>query len=192
MEDTSIELKMTKEKMRKKKEKPVGPQAASSKDKMLCLPAPLQIKILSSLQPDELLRLRRVSKGWKLMLEKNELWWNHAMKLLWTPSEIPLKPSMRDLRKQPGKYMIQYLEAVDRNLYAAQLVKAAEREKRQAIREERSRELEWANQQESSKDEMRAYYKTVRSNPKGKKPVRDRSHKMYIDEEDFYNDVPYV
>lgn len=88
--------------------------------------------------------------------------------------------------------MIQYLEAVDRNLYAAQLVKAAEREKRQAIREERSRELEWANQQESSKDEMRAYYKTVRSNPKGKKPVRDRSHKMYIDEEDFYNDVPYV
>ena len=168
------------------------------KDILVALERSLQLRILTHLRPYELCLIQRVSRSWSNLTLLNDLWWPLAMKVwievffevksqllfqvLWIESERPRTTHPKLLKKDPGKWKGHYRDAVisQREKVVQVRAKEAKPEWDQAPTVRTSLEVEmfhllflW-----QSKDDMRAYYKSIRSNPKGKKPARDRTLKF--------------
>jgi len=128
------------------------------------LSRPLQLHIFKYLNAYELCVAQRVCKEWAGIVQTNELWWRFAVQLLWTDGEQPQMANARALKKDPLKYKRMYKEAVVTHQHAAPKPVVVT----QTVWEEEA----------MTKDQMRQYYKSIRSNPKGKKPLRDRTPKL--------------
>eukprot|EP01117_Protostelium_nocturnum_P011803 TRINITY_DN4302_c0_g1_i2.p1 TRINITY_DN4302_c0_g1~~TRINITY_DN4302_c0_g1_i2.p1 ORF type:complete len:188 (-),score=56.99 TRINITY_DN4302_c0_g1_i2:190-753(-) len=141
--------------------------------------AEICVFIVKYLKPRELLVLPRLSKEWKKWTEKskdyNYIWYRLCMKAWWSTGsdcvkqKIPSKMNSKDAKKN-WKEVFLRIPPVPEDVPVPLLHQKTEKIQPEIVEEVGATPTEY-------KKEMRAFYKTIRSKPKGKEACRDNSHK---------------
>eukprot|EP00003_Mantamonas_plastica_P031437 TRINITY_DN818_c0_g1_i2.p1 TRINITY_DN818_c0_g1~~TRINITY_DN818_c0_g1_i2.p1 ORF type:complete len:278 (-),score=55.24 TRINITY_DN818_c0_g1_i2:107-916(-) len=117
------------------------------------LPNEMALMILSYLDPNSLLKCGTLSKRWKKLCDTKFLWWKQYNLRVWDADSQPKKMLRKDKKLD---WKTKYLDLVRLPEVKNQIVRM---------------EVEFVNTG-PTKHEMREHYKSIRSNPKGKKPKR--------------------
>ncbi|KAL1918692.1 uncharacterized protein VTP21DRAFT_2714 [Calcarisporiella thermophila] len=142
------------------------------------LPLELSLRILVYLPPQTLCLASAVSRQWRRIvdLELNFFWWNLCMERFWEPTSRPASMTRADKKRGWRQVWVEvWAQESTKNTKKKPVSRISKfaPPSAETAGNHNHKHLRWSkwDNRLMTKDELRQYYKSVRSKPKGKKPV---------------------
>ncbi|KAL6063575.1 hypothetical protein QOT17_011453 [Balamuthia mandrillaris] len=143
------------------------------------LPASVIEQLLLHLGPQDLVHMESVCRAWR-RLPSNAAWWRLCMRELWLVDSRPTQMSKND-RKKRWKLEYSQLPCASKKpvFVSKKVLQGGERrEKEEGSSPKKSGG--WVELEPPSKEDMRVYYKSIRSKPKRKRDKgASRTHSAF-------------
>eukprot|EP01110_Echinostelium_bisporum_P004942 TRINITY_DN2220_c1_g1_i1.p1 TRINITY_DN2220_c1_g1~~TRINITY_DN2220_c1_g1_i1.p1 ORF type:complete len:162 (+),score=23.06 TRINITY_DN2220_c1_g1_i1:140-625(+) len=145
---------------------------STTSHEIISLSNPLIVRIFSFLGPRDIVRMSKTSQQMKKISASKPMdviWWKHCMRKWYTPDQIP---KVMPKKKADWKHMYFTVGSTEEELATAgPPVNNSISRKKLLEQQKEEEERQKANEvKEPTKEEMRMYYKSVRSKPKDKRP----------------------
>eukprot|EP00160_Parvularia_atlantis_P005994 Unigene15218_Nuclearia_a/m.45521 Unigene15218_Nuclearia_a/g.45521 ORF Unigene15218_Nuclearia_a/g.45521 Unigene15218_Nuclearia_a/m.45521 type:complete len:174 (-) Unigene15218_Nuclearia_a:78-599(-) len=131
---------------------------AGARSDLALLPNELFVRLIALyMGPGDVARAMRVCRRWRVLLRNSLVWWRFTMRMVWEESARPLRMSASDRKIDWHK---RYLSIAEAKKTPGPSEPAPEPQLNKP----------WVDHAAPSKADMRAYYKSIRSKPRGKRP----------------------